>query len=476
MNGWKTDSFDTANLGWAGSGWNMNPMSVDEYEQKLTSYINGLKNAKSALDAAKADLASKKQVAAGAAATVQQKQVAADSAQADVDAAKQGVADAQRAVDAAKADVAAKQQGVTDAQTELDAAKSDLDAANAAVDTAKSTVQQKQVAFDTANAAVTAAQTKLDSAKADTEAKQQDVMDANADLAKFFQDVADARRRSIPQRASMTRRQPIRSRKRPSSPPPSKGGRHRKHPRGCPACRRCRRTDTGVAADKLTGSQTDLEDAQSNLDILTGLAAKLAEAQQREQDAVKAVNDTKAALDAAKADTIAAESLVSAAEQAKAQADAKLSKLNSIDAGAAIASGNDVNADDALNALFAAAVEARAKVAPDKAILDEKQVAVDGLQSGYDAALAAYEQAKSDRIAAEQKLSDEIARQEAEEAAKKQAAYSPKHLAGTETAQSGSLAQTGDRAGLIGETFVIGGTVLVATGVFLDRKKRREQM
>ena len=211
--------------------------------------------------------------------------------------------------------------------------------------------------------------------------------------------------------------------------------------------------------------------AQSNLDILTGLAAKLAEAQQREQDAVKAVNDTKAALDAAKADAIAAESLVSAAEQAKAQADAKLSKLNSIDAGAAIASGHDVNADDALNALFAAAVEARAKVAPAKAILDEKQAAVDGLQSGYDAALAAYEQAKSDRIAAEQKLSDEIARQEA-----KEAAYTPKHLAGTDTAQPGNLAQTGDRAGLIGETFVIGGTVLVAAGVFLDQKKRREQM
>ncbi|MCB6470542.1 hypothetical protein LI145_13085 [Coprococcus comes] len=216
--------------------------------------------------------------------------------------------------------------------------------------------------------------------------------------------------------------------------------------------------------------------AQSNLDILTGLAAKLAEAQQREQDAVKAVNDTKAALDAAKADAIAAESLVSAAEQTKAQADAKLSKLNSIDAGAAIASGHDVNADDALNALFAAAVEARAKVAPAKAILDEKQAAVDGLQSGYDAALAAYEQAKSDRIAAEQKLSDEIARQEAEEVAKQQAAYTPKHLAGTDTAQPGSLAQTGDRAGLIGETFVIGGTVLVAAGVFLDQKKRREQM
>lgn len=472
MNGWKTDSFDTANLGWAGSGWNMNPMSVDEYEQKLTSYINGLKNAKSALDAAKADLASKKQAAAGAATTVQQKQVAVDSAQAGVDAAKQGVADAQRAVDAAKVDVAAKQQGVTDAQTELDAAKSDLDAANAAVDTAKSTVQQKQVAFDAANAVVTAAQTKLDSAKADTEAKQQDVMDANADLAKFFQDVADAKKaldtaKSVHDAATADQVEKA----------TVLAAAEQKADATARALADAQRAvDTGVAADRLTGSQTDLEDAQSNLDILTGLAAKLAEAQQREQDAVKAVNDTKAALDAAKADTIAAESLVSAAEQAKAQADAKLSKLNSIDAGAAIASGHDANADDALNALFAAAVEARAKVAPAKAILDEKQAAVDGLQPGYDAALAAYELAKSDRIAAEQKLSDEIARQEAEEVTKQQTAYTPKHLAGTDTAQPGSLAQTGDRAGLIGETFVIGGIVLVAAGVFLDQKKRREQM
>lgn len=31
-------------------------------------------------------------------------------------------------------------------------------------------------------------------------------------------------------------------------------------------------------------------------------------------------------------------------------------------------------------------------------------------------------------------------------------------------------------AGLIGETFAIGGTVLVAAGVFLDQKKRRGQM
>lgn len=225
--------------------------------------------------------------------------------------------------------------------------------------------------------------------------------------------------------------------------------------------------------DAADAAGKDLEQAKA------GLADAKADASEKDeayQSAIKAAQNAKDALDKAKADAIAAESLVSAAEQAKAQADAKLSKLNSIDAGAAIASGHDVNADDALNALFAAAVEARAKVAPAKAILDEKQAAVDGLQSGYDAALAAYEQAKSDRIAAEQKLSDEIARQEAKEAAKQQAAYTPKHLAGTDTAQPGNLAQTGDRAGLIGETFVIGGTVLVAAGVFLDQKKRREQM
>lgn len=56
------------------------------------------------------------------------------------------------------------------------------------------------------------------------------------------------------------------------------------------------------------------------------------------------------------------------------------------------------------------------------------------------------------------------------------ASYDSAVSAGTDTAQPGNLAQTGDRAGLIGETFVIGGTVLVAAGVFLDQKKRREQM
>ncbi len=110
--------------------------------------------------------------------------------------------------------------------------------------------------------------------------------------------------------------------------------------------------------------------------------------------------------------------------------------------------------------LFAAAVEARAKVAPAKAILDESRPRWTGSSPAMMRGTRRQRVGEVDRIAAEQKLSDEIARQEAEEVAKQQAAYTPKHLAGTDTAQPGSLAQTGDRAGLIGETFVIGGTVL----------------
>ena len=219
---------------------------------------------------------------------------------------------------------------------------------------------------------------------------------------------------------------------------------------------------------------------------MNGLASKLVEAQQREQAAQQAVTDAKVALDAARTDAHMADVKVSAAKQAKTDADAKLAKLNTIDAFAALVSGHDENADDALNALFAAAVEARAKVAPAKSEFDEKQARVDELQLGYDAALAAYSQAKSECIAAEQALADEIARQEAEVAAQKQkatntsttsqVAYSAKHMATSSSTQGGNLAQTGDAAALIGETFAIGGAVLVASGVFLDAKKRRGQM
>lgn len=88
------------------------------------------------------------------------------------------------------------------------------------------------------------------------------------------------------------------------------------------------------------------------------------------------------------------------------------------------------------------------------------------------------------RVAAEQALKDEIARQEqeaakAEQAKITQAAAKPvtgKPSAGNaRTAANSALPTTGDNAALAGETFVIGGVVLVAAGVFLTDKKRRQE-
>lgn len=216
--------------------------------------------------------------------------------------------------------------------------------------------------------------------------------------------------------------------------------------------------------DAADAAGKDLEQAKA------GLADAKADASEKDeayQSAIKAAQNAKDALDKAKADAVSATpEAISAAEQAVRDAQAAVDR----------AQANLANANATLADAQSKLVAAQSAKDSADAVLTAAQQNKDAADAKAAAASAAYESAKSDRIAAEQKLSDEIARQEAEEVAKQQAAYTPKHLAGKDTAQPGSLAQTGDRAGLIGETFVIGGTVLVAAGVFLDQKKRREQM
>ena len=76
-----------------------------------------------------------------------------------------------------------------------------------------------------------------------------------------------------------------------------------------------------------------------------------------------------------------------------------------------------------------------------------------------------------------QKKKEEAAK--AEQAKITQAAAKPvtgKPSAGNaRTAANSALPTTGDNAALAGETFVIGGVVLVAAGVFLTDKKRRQE-
>ena len=97
-------------------------------------------------------------------------------------------------------------------------------------------------------------------------------------------------------------------------------------------------------------------------------------------------------------------------------------------------------------------------------------------------ALANYTAAKAELDQAIVELNAEIARQEAAERGNgeqtqpaTQGAYQAKHMtsAPEATAQQTTMPATGDVSNLLGETFVIGGTVLVAAGVFLSDKRRQ---
>ena len=108
--------------------------------------------------------------------------------------------------------------------------------------------------------------------------------------------------------------------------------------------------------------------------------------------------------------------------------------------------------------------------------------ATDAVAPAYLEALANYTAAKAELDQAIAELNAEIARQEAAERGNgeqaqtaTQVTYQAKHaVATTEIAtQQTAMPATGDAFDLLGETFVIGGTVLVAAGVFLSDKRRQ---
>ena len=100
----------------------------------------------------------------------------------------------------------------------------------------------------------------------------------------------------------------------------------------------------------------------------------------------------------------------------------------------------------------------------------------------YLEALANYTAAKAELDQAIAELNAEIARQEAADRGNgeqtqpvTQVTYQAKHAeAKTEaTTWQTAMPATGDASELLGETFVIGGAVLVAAGVFLSDKRRQ---
>lgn len=174
-----------------------------------------------------------------------------------------------------------------------------------------------------------------------------------------------------------------------------------------------------------------------------------------------------------------AETDTAAARDASAAAVARLRRINLAEA---IVNGGADDAGEALNAKIAAAHDAAEHAAAANAELDAAVAAADAVAPAYLEALANYAAAKAELDQAIAELNAEIARQEAAERGNgeqaqpaTQVTYQAKHAVATTEAATWQTAMpaTGDTPDLLGETFVIGGTVLVAAGVFLSDKRRQ---
>lgn len=187
--------------------------------------------------------------------------------------------------------------------------------------------------------------------------------------------------------------------------------------------------------------------------------------------------------DRADIDAAAVQTELDMAQQAARDAfAATVARLRGINLAEAIANGSTDDADEVLNAKIAAAHDAAERAAAAKAELDAATAVTDAVAPAYLKALANYTAAKSELDQAIVELNAEIARQEAAERGNgeqakpaMQVTCQAKHAVATTEAATWQTAMpaTGDTSDLLGETFVIGGTVLVAAGVFLSDKRRQ---
>lgn len=187
---------------------------------------------------------------------------------------------------------------------------------------------------------------------------------------------------------------------------------------------------------------------------LKNAAASLAKATEDKAAADTARDAAATAVMDAEYDWVDADKAVTDTAAARDASAAAVARLRRINLAEAIVNGGADDAGEALNAKIAAAHDAAEHAAAANAELDQAIV----------------------------ELNAEIARQEAAERGNgeqaqpaTQVTYQAKHAVATTEAATWQTAMpaTGDTPDLLGETFVIGGTVLVAAGVFLSDRRRQ---
>lgn len=231
-----------------------------------------------------------------------------------------------------------------------------------------------------------------------------------------------------------------------------------------------------------------LSDAQAKAKAAEGELAGANKAFKRFAGAQKAVDDAKTAYDAAVASVADAQKQLEAANEAVVDANLDIVKakaelandealkadLEAVDHKASLAAGTTGNEKlvklNAAYARYKAAVDAAAGL---KAALSDADAKLSDANDAYAAALAELGDAK-DALAAVQAEYDKY-HPKAEPQAKPQVAQAAaKAPVAKKQAAPAALAQTGDNSALAGEVFVIGGITLVAAGVTLSDRRRKQ--
>jgi len=363
-----------------------------------------------------------------------------ESLKQNLDAAKGEAATAQAALDKANATLA-------DSKTKAAEAAAHKAKARSARDAAKAKSEQANEAYDNATASVKDLAAKCDAAKTDLANKQGTLNDA-----KKADDTAQA-------------------------------GVDKAQAADVHAATALSGAKQAVAAKTQT-----LSDAQAKAKAAEDELATANKAFERFAGAQKAVDDAKAAYDAAVAGVADAQKQLEAANEAVVDANLDIVKakaelandealkadLEAVDHKASLAAGTTGNEKlvklNAAYARYKAAVDAAAGL---KAALSDADAKLSDANDAYAAALAEFGDAK-DALAAAQAEYDKY-HPKAEPQAKPQVTQAAaKAPVAKKQAAPAALAQTGDNSALAGEVFVIGGITLVAAGVTLSDRRRKQ--
>ena len=400
-----------------------------------------------------------------------------NTAKGEYEKAKSGTAAAKTAYDAAEAKL--KGIDVKTPKTKLDAAKSEAATAQAALDKANATLADSKMKAADAAAHKAKARSARDAAKAKSDQANEAYDNATASV-KDLTAKCDAAKTDLANKQGT-----LDDTKKADDA--AQAGVDKAQAADVQAA-----TALSDAKQAVAAKAQAVSDAQAKAKAAEGELATANKAFERFAGAQKAVDDAKVAYDAAVAGVTDAQKQLEAANEAVVDANLDIVKakaelandealkadLEAVDHKASLAAGTTGNEKlvklNAAYARYKAAVDAAAGL---KAALSDADAKLSDANDAYAAALAELGDAK-DALAAAQAEYDKYhpkAEPQAKPQAKPQVTQAAaKASAAKKQTTSGALAQTGDDSALAGEVFVIGGITLVAAGVTLSDRRRKQ--